>query len=83
NGSGDGQAAERVRGPDDLIQPFMLESTGVRGRMVRAGPMVDQILHRHDYPKPVAQLLGEMLALAGLLSGMLKYDGVFTLQTNG
>lgn len=83
NGNGDGQAAERVRGPDDLIQPFMLESTGVRGRLVRAGPMIDQILHRHDYPRPVAQLLGEMLALAGLLSGMLKYDGIFTLQTSG
>ncbi|MBK1695926.1 Hsp33 family molecular chaperone HslO [Rhodovibrio salinarum] len=72
-----------VRGDDDVIQPFMLERTGVRGRLVRAGPMVDAILTRHAYPAPVAQLLGEALALAGLMSGMMKYDGLFTLQMVG
>jgi molecular chaperone Hsp33 len=72
-----------VRGDDDVIQPFMLERTGVRGRLVRAGPMVDAILTRHAYPAPVAQLLGEALALAGLMSGMMKYDGMFTLQMVG
>lgn len=72
-----------MRGPDDMIQPFMIERTGIRGRLVRAGPVVDTILRRHDYPEPVARLLGEMLALAGLLSAMLKFDGIFTLQTSG
>lgn len=72
-----------VRGPDNLIQPFMLEASGVRGRLVRIGPVVESILNRHDYPEPVARLLGEMLALAGLLSAMLKFEGIFTLQTNG
>lgn len=84
--SGDGNggsALQTVRGPDDLIQPFMVESSGVRGRLVRIGPVVDSILTRHDYPEPVARLLGEMLALAGLLSAMLKFDGIFTLQTSG
>ncbi len=72
-----------VRGDDDIIQPFMLERTGLRGRLVRTGPMVDAILTRHAYPAPVAQLLGEALALAGLMSGMMKYDGMFTLQMVG
>jgi molecular chaperone Hsp33 len=72
-----------VRGDDDVIQPFVLERSGVRGRLVRAGPMVDAILTRHAYPAPVAQLLGEALALAGLMSGMLKYEGMFTLQMVG
>jgi len=69
--------------PDDLALPFTLESSGVRGRLVRTGPVVDAILTRHAYPAPVARLLGEMLALAGLMASMLKYDGIFTLQASG
>ena len=68
---------------DDLILPFQIEAQGLRGRLVRLGPLADEILHRHAYPAPVAQLLAEMLALSGLLAGALKYDGVFTLQTSG
>jgi molecular chaperone Hsp33 len=82
NGNG-GVRADAMRGPDDLIQPFTVETSGVRGRMVRVGPTVDAILRRHAYPAPVGRLLGEMVALAGLLSAMLKYEGVFTLQTSG
>ncbi len=65
----------------DLIQPFVLEVSALRGRLLRAGPLVDTILTRHDYPAPVAALLGEFLALAGVLSSLLKFDGFFTLQT--
>lgn len=79
-GDQDIQSAGAVRGPDDVIQPFTVEATGVRGRLMRAGPLVDDILTRHAYPEPVARLLGEMLVLAGLLSSMLKYQGIFTLQ---
>jgi molecular chaperone Hsp33 len=68
---------------DDLILPFQIEAQGLRGRLVRMGPLVDDILQRHDYPVPVARLLAEMLALAALLAGALKYEGVFTLQTSG
>lgn len=82
SGNGHGEQAT-VRGPDDVIQPFMLESSGVRGRLVRIGPVAEHILARHDYPAPVARLLAEMLALAGVLSAMLKYDGIFTVQTSG
>lgn len=68
---------------DDLVQPFKIEGQAVRGRLVRLGPLVDSVLGRHRYPQAVATLLAEMLALAGALAGMLKYDGVFTLQTKG
>ncbi len=65
----------------DLLQPFVLEVPGLRGRLIRLGPLADTILSRHDYPDAVAGYLAEMLALASLLSSMLKFDGVFTLQT--
>ena len=68
---------------DDLILPFQIEAQGLRGRLARLGPLADEILHRHAYPASVARLLAEMLGLAALLAGALKYDGVFTLQTSG
>lgn len=68
---------------DDLIKPFILESSNFRGRTVRLGNVLDDILSAHDYPKPVAHLVAETTTLALLLSSMLKYDGIFTLQTQG
>jgi len=66
---------------DDLIQPFRIDPFALRGRLVRLGPTVDTILSQHDYPEPVAAVLGEAVVLAVVLAGALKYDGVFTLQT--
>jgi molecular chaperone Hsp33 len=67
--------------PDDLVQPFRIDPFALRGRLVRLGPTVDRILSQHDYPEPVAAILGEAIALAVVLAGALKYDGIFTLQT--
>jgi molecular chaperone Hsp33 len=60
-----------------------VEQTGVRGRVVRLGELVDDILTRHDYPEPVSRLLGEALALTALLGESLKFDGVLTVQAQG
>ena len=68
---------------DDIVQPFQIDPFRLRGRLVRLGPTLDRILTRHDYPAPAATLLGEAIALAISLSGALKYEGVFTLQTKG
>ena len=67
---------------DDLVQPFEVKALGVRGRLVRLGPMVDDILHRHDYPEAVSQLLAEAVALTAMLGSSLKFDGKFILQTS-
>lgn len=67
----------------DFVLPFHLEGGAVSGRLVRLGPAANGILSRHDYPVPIAALLGETLALSAGLAGALKYDGVFTLQTKG
>ncbi len=68
---------------DNLVQPFLLEASGIRGRLVKLGESLETILGRHDYPEPVARTLGELLLLASVLSSMLKFSGVFTLQVKG
>ena len=40
---------------DDCIQPYMIDKTGLHGRMVKLGPSVDAILSRHGYPHAVLQ----------------------------
>jgi molecular chaperone Hsp33 len=66
---------------DDTVLPFEVAALDLRGRVVRLGPMVDEILARHDYPPPVAKLLGEAVALAVLLGSALKFEGRFMLQS--
>ena len=66
---------------DDLVLPFEIKPLGVRGRLVRLGPAVDDILHRHAYPASVSALLAEAVALAAILGAMLKFHGKFILQT--
>ena len=65
----------------DLILPFQVNQLGYRGRIVRLGETVTDILNRHDYPQPVARLLAEALALTALLGAALKMEGKLTLQT--
>lgn len=66
---------------DNEVRPFQIEGMNVRGRAVRFGTVVDQILKAHDYPEPIAKILGEMLVLAGMLGSIMKFDGIVTLQT--
>jgi molecular chaperone Hsp33 len=66
---------------DDLVLPFQVKSLMARGRLVRLGPVIHDILSRHDYPAPVSALLAEAVALAALLGSALKFEGRFILQT--
>ncbi|MCC6779624.1 MAG: Hsp33 family molecular chaperone [Hyphomicrobiales bacterium] len=66
---------------DDTILPFQVETLELRGRVVRLGTAIDTILSRHDYPTPVAKLLGEAVVLTVLLGSTLKFEGRFILQT--
>jgi molecular chaperone Hsp33 len=64
----------------DVLRPFQLDRSDIRGRFVRLGQTVDFVLRAHAYPDPVCRLLGELLVLAGALAGGLKFDGMFSLQ---
>jgi molecular chaperone Hsp33 len=66
---------------DDAVLPFEVAVLDVRGRVVRLGPALDQILGQHNYPTPVCKLLGEAIVLTVLLGASLKFKGRFILQT--
>ena len=72
---------DRPESGDDVAVPFTLETLDCRGRVVRLGDALDQILTRHNYPAPVARLLGEAVVLASLIGSSLKFEGKFILQT--
>jgi molecular chaperone Hsp33 len=66
---------------DDIVLPFEVSSLDLRGRVVRLGPVVDDILDKHAYPPPVAKLVGEAIVLTVMLGSALKIEGRFILQT--
>ena len=68
---------------DDLVAAFQIEDQPARGRIVRLGAAIDTVLSAHDYPEPVAELLGEACALAALVGASLKFEGRLIVQAQG
>ena len=59
---------------------FIFEDTDIRGDLVRLGKSYRSVIEVHDYPKPVADLLGEFLVASVLLSSTIKFKGRLVLQ---
>lgn len=70
--------------PDDnLAAAFQIDGWPVRGRIVRLGDAINTVLSAHDYPEPVAALLGEACVLAALVGSSLKFEGRLLVQAQG
>ncbi len=65
----------------DTCASFHINNGAFFGRLVRLDEVVNTILTRHNYPPVVSGILAESTALATLLASTIKYDGIFTLQT--
>lgn len=59
----------------DRILQFTLPDRNARGRIVRLGPVLEQILDTHAYPPGLRELLGEALVLTALMGALLKDEG--------
>ncbi|MGV6821144.1 MAG: Hsp33 family molecular chaperone [Parvularcula sp.] len=68
---------------DDMVLPFQVGESAVRGRIVRLGDAVDTILSRHPFPPEVNGFVGEAAALVSLLGASLKFAGKLILQLQG
>jgi len=65
----------------DRTLGFTIPARHARGRLVRLGPVLGDVLSAHAYPAPIERLLAEALTLAALLGATLKDDaGQLTLQ---
>jgi molecular chaperone Hsp33 len=65
----------------DVAVGFALPRRNARGRLVRLGPVLDEVLSAHDYPAPIARILSEALTLTALLGAVLKdAGGQLTMQ---
>jgi molecular chaperone Hsp33 len=65
----------------DRTLGFAILEQHARGRLVRLGPVLDQVLAAHAYPPVIERLLAEALALTALLGSTLKEEsGQMTLQ---
>ena len=67
----------------DFSITFQIEGLDIRGRLVRLGPALERVLGPHKYPVPVAEIMAQTVTLAATLASALKYDGIFSLQTQG
>lgn len=64
----------------DFTQRFIFENSDVRGELASIEESYAHVLAKHDYPEPVATLLGELMTAAALLVNTLKFDGLLVLQ---
>ena len=65
----------------DFIQPFQIEELGLLGRIVRLDGVLASAFAHQNYPVEVANLLAEAMVLTAGLSGIIKFEGIFTLQS--
>lgn len=68
---------------DDKVFPFQLDAADVSGRFLRSQNMITDVLDRHNYPEPIARLLGEALMVVSLLASGVKLRGRMILQIQG
>ena len=59
----------------DRVLGFTLPDRNARGRAVRLGPVLAEVLSAHDYPPAIRNLLAHALALCAMMGGLLKHQG--------
>ena len=73
--------------PDlDRALSFIIPERNARGRLVRLGSVLEEILSAHGYPPAIEALMAEALVLTALLGAMLKDAGgqlTMQIQTEG
>lgn len=67
----------------DTLQRFLFDGIPARGAMVRLDGAWQQVVARHNYPAPVRQVLGQMVAACALLAANLKFEGTLIMQLHG
>lgn len=67
----------------DSLHRYIFDDMSVRGELVQLTNTYQDILANHNYPKPVKNLMGELLVATSLLTATLKFEGSITVQLQG
>lgn len=67
----------------DSLTRFVFEYAPVKGGMVQLDGVWQTVQSHADYPAPLKNVLGELLAAAALLTSNIKFDGTLVLQLQG
>ena len=67
----------------DQIRRVLFDELDIRGVLVGLETSYQQALEKHNYPKVIRRVLGEMMAAASVLAANLKFEGRLILQAQG
>ena len=65
---------------NNQITVFELDKLDIRGRALRVGDLVQDIISAHDYPDYINRCIAELVVLSSLFSSLFKFEGIFSLQ---
>ena len=65
---------------DDMVLPFQLDKSDIRGRVARLDGVLSGVLKQHNYPSVVEALVAEMTLLTALIGQTVKLRWKLSLQ---
>ena len=77
------ELTEKPEMTDNQIAAVQIGDGAVRGRILRLGTALDEVLGAERYPDSVASLLGEAVMISALVANALKFKGRFLVQAHG
>lgn len=78
-----GNFSDHIDNRFDIVLPFHLARTGIRGRLVRLKDSAQKIIEQHNYPEIVNIYMGQAIALSQAIMNCFKFEGRFILQISG
>ena len=69
--------------PTDQLSRYTFNDHDVRGELVQLTSSYQTLIRGHDYPAPVQEVLGHMMAAVSLLTATLKFEGHIAVQLQG
>ncbi len=75
--------SQRLTEWDDLILPFQLDRSDIRGRAARLDGVLDHVLNLHNYPLEVSAQVAEAAILTAMMGQTIKLRWKLSLQIRG
>jgi molecular chaperone Hsp33 len=65
---------------NNLIIPFTICDTAIKGRIIKLDTELDKILSQHNYPAPIERILSELLMVASIIGSQFKEEITLSVQ---